>query len=452
MSEHRIDRERLAALARREAERFTTTHPKSAELASQARPHLLSGVPMHWMSDWGTPFSLFVSSAAGNRLVDVDGHEYLDFCLGDTGAMFGHSPAPVAAAIAQHATGGYTTMLPSPDAARVGALLAERFGLPVWQVCTSATDANRFVIRWARALTDRDKILVFDGCYHGTADDTLVRLHGGDTVPRPGLVGQVNDLAAHTVVAEFNDLAGVEALLARGDVAAVLTEPALTNIGMVLPEPGFIEGLRALTERYDTLLILDETHTISAGWGGWSGELRVVPDLLTLGKPVAGGLPAAVFGMSRAVAERAEAFLAQKEAGHSGMGTTLSANLFTLAAMRANLESVMTPNAYATMQDTAAYLAERLTALFDQHRLPWCVTQIGARCEFQFCAERPRTGREAEAAMDHELEAALHLYLLNRGVLITPFHNMTLCAPDTRRSDVDRLVDALGEALVELAD
>jgi len=448
----RLDRERLAAFARREAERFAATHPKSAELASQARPHLLSGVPMHWMSDWGTPFPLFVSNASGNRLVDVDGHEYLDFCLGDTGAMFGHSPAPVAAAIAQHAAGGYTTMLPSPDAARVGALLAERFGLPVWQVCTSATDANRFVIRWARALTGRDKILVFDGCYHGTADDTLVRLHDGGTVARPGLVGQVYDPAAHTVVAEFNDLTGVEALLAQGDVAAVLTEPALTNIGMVLPEPGFIEGLRELTERHGSLLILDETHTISAGWGGWSGELRVVPDLLTLGKPVAGGLPAAVFGMSRAVAERAEAFLAQKEAGHSGMGTTLSANLFTLAAMRANLELVMTPNAYATMQDTAAYLAERLTALFGLRRLPWCVTQIGARCEFQFCAERPRTGREAEAAMNHELEAALHLYLLNRGVLITPFHNMTLCAPDTRRSDVDRLVDTLAEALAELAD
>jgi glutamate-1-semialdehyde 2,1-aminomutase len=253
-------------------------------------------------------------------------------------------------------------------------------------------------------------------------------------------------------VAEFNDLAAVEALLARGDVAAVLTEPALTNIGMVLPEPGFIQGLRELTERYGSLLILDETHTISAGWGGWSGELGVVPDLLTLGKPVAGGLPAAVFGMSRAVAERAEAYLEQKEAGHSGMGTTLSANLFTLAAMRANLESVMTPNAYAAMTDTARYLAERLAALFGQHRLPWCVTQIGARCEFQFCAERPRTGVEAEAAMDYELEAALHLYLLNRGVLITPFHNMTLCCPDTHRGDIDRLIDTLDTALAELLD
>jgi len=445
-----LDRTRLAALSRREADRFATTHPRSDELARQARPHLLSGVPMHWMSDWGTPFPLFVNGASGNRLSDVDGHDYLDFCLGDTGAMFGHSPAPVANAIAQRAAHGYTTMLPSPDAARIGVLLAERFGLPVWQVCTSATDANRFVIRWARALTGRDKILVFDGCYHGTADDTLVRLQHSRTVARPGLVGQVYDLAAHTVVAEFNDLAAVEALLAQGDVAAVLTEPALTNIGMVLPEPGFIQGLRELTERYGSLLILDETHTISAGWGGWSGELGVVPDLLTLGKPVAGGLPAAVFGMSRAVAERAEAFLAQKESGHSGMGTTLSANLFTLAAMRANLESVMTPNAYASMTDTARYLAERLEALFGQHRLPWCVTQIGARCEFQFCAERPRTGVEAETAMDHELEAALHLYLLNRGVLITPFHNMTLCCPDTHRGDIDRLIDTLDDALAEL--
>lgn len=442
-----IDRTRLESLAHQETERFISANPTSRQLAQAARPHLLSGVPMHWMTDWGTPFPLFVDHARGVHFTDVDGHRYLDFCLGDTGAMFGHSPGPVAALVRELAERGYTTMLPTGNAARVGALLAERFGLPVWQFTTTATDANRSVLRWARALSGRSRILVFDGCYHGTVDDTFVRLTDRETRHRPGLVGQVHDLTLHTRVVPFNDLSAVEAALADRTVACVITEPALTNIGMVLPDPGFIEGVRALTCETGTYLVLDETHTISAGYHGWSGALGVVPDFLTLGKPVAGGLPAAVYGMSREVAKAAEAYLATKETGHSGMGTTLSANMFTMAAIRANLEQVMTRDAYWHMTATAAYLAERLEALFARLALPWCVTQIGARCEFQYCPVRPRTGVEAEAAMDDTLEGALHLYLLNRGILITPFHNMTLCCPETTHAHVDTLVDTLAEAL-----
>jgi glutamate-1-semialdehyde 2,1-aminomutase len=437
----------LESFLRKETQLFASRHPESQRLAAAARGHFLSGVPMHWMTDWGTPFPLFIRSASGNELIGADDERYLDFCLGDTGAMFGHSPEPVAEAVRRAAGSGFTVMLPSPEVAEVGRLLSERFRLPTWQICATATDANRFALRWARALTKRNKVLVFNGCYHGTVDETFLRLKDGEAIHRPGLVGQVQDLTRYGVVVEFNDLDAVAAALAKDDVACVLTEPALTNCGMVLPEPGFLEGLRELTRRHGTLLILDETHTLSTGPGGWGRAYGIEPDMLTVGKAIAGGLPAAVYGMSAQLAERAEAYLAGKEPGHSGMGTTLSANLFTVAALRANLEKVMTVAAYQHMTNTAAYLADELRILFARHRLPWCVTQIGARCEFQFSPHAPRNGSEAEAALDPTLEHALHLFLLNRGVVITPFHNMTLCAPQTGRSAVDTLTRTLDEGL-----
>ncbi|KZE25378.1 transaminase [Crenobacter luteus] len=447
----RFDRSAILSVIDGERRRFAATHPASERLARDSRGHFLAGVPMHWMSDWGTPFPLFVASAEGVTLSDADGHRYVDFCLGDTAAMFGHSPAPVAAALARAAPHGLSTMLPSPDAPAVGRLLAARFGLPVWQLTATATDANRAAIRWARALTGRGRVLVFDGGYHGTVDDTFVRLDHGRTAHRPGLIGQQADLTRHSVAVEFNDLAALEAALAAGDVACVLTEPGLTNCGMVLPQPGFLEGVRELTRRHGTLLILDETHTLSTGPGGWGRQAGVDADMLTVGKAIAGGLPAAVYGMSAEVASRAETLLATKEAGHSGLGTTLSANLFTLAALRANLEAVATPAAYLHMTGTASYLAHRLSELIARRHLPWCVTQIGARCEFQFSPSPPATAREAAAAMDGELSLALHLFLLNRGVAITPFHNMMLCAPATTREHVDTLATALDAAIAALA-
>ncbi|RXZ45395.1 aspartate aminotransferase family protein [Crenobacter cavernae] len=445
-----LDRHAIHAVAAAERQRFADTHPASQRLAQESRGHFLAGVPMHWMSDWGTPFPLFVEKAQGVTLTDADGRRYTDFCLGDTGAMFGHSPAPVAEALAAAAGRGLTSMLPSPDAPVVGRLLAERFGLPVWQLTATATDANRAAIRWARALTGRSQVLVFNGCYHGTVDDTFVRLKNGRAVHRPGLIGQQADLTRHTVAVEFNDLAALEAALSSRDVACVLTEPALTNCGMVLPRPGFLNGVRELTRRYGTLLILDETHTLSSAPGGWVRQAGIAPDMLTVGKAIAGGLPVAVYGMSAAVAILAEAYLARKEPGHSGLGTTLSANLFSLAALRANLEAVATDAAYQHMTGTASYLGHRLSELFALHHLPWCVTQIGARCEFQFAVSPPANGREAEAAMDPELEHALHLFLLNRGVAITPFHNMMLCAPATTRAHVDTLVTTLEAAIAAI--
>ncbi|MCY1287308.1 Glutamate-1-semialdehyde 2,1-aminomutase [compost metagenome] len=445
----------VATLAARERERFVQQNPKSIALAERARHSLFGGVPMHWMSDWSTPSPLFVNRAKGARFHDVDGHEYVDFCLGDTGSMFGHSPDPIARAIAEQGANGLTTMLPGEDAVVAGELLAERFGLPYWQVATTATDANRFVVRWARAITGRKVLLVFDGCYHGTVDDVMVRYREGRTVHRSGLIGQAYDLTRYSRSVPFNDLAALEAALAQGDVAAVLCEPAMTNIGMVLPEPGYMERLRELTRQHGSLLIVDETHTISTGPGGCTRSWNLEPDFITLGKPIAGGVPCSVYGCSAEMAQAMQS--ARRHAsenshghGHSGMGTTLSANALAMHCMRANLESVMTEAAYAHMLPLAARLADGLRGLIHKHGLDWSVTELGARCEFQFCATPPKTGAQAEAAFHDSLQMALHLYLINRGILITPFHNMTLCCPDTSAADVDRLIATLDDALTEL--
>jgi len=445
----------VQALAAHERQRFLEQHPRSVALAGRARHALFGGVPMHWMSDWSTPVPLFVERAEGARFFDVDGHEYVDFCLGDTGSMFGHSPAPIAAALREQAGRGLTTMLPGEDAVVCGERLAERFGLPFWQVATTATDANRFVLRWARAITGRKVILVFDGCYHGTVDEAMVRARDGHTVHRPGLIGQARNLTQHSRVVPFNDLAALEAALAPGDVAAVLCEPALTNIGMVLPAPGFMARLRELTRQVGSLLIIDETHTLSTGPGGCTRAWDLEPDFLTVGKAIAGGVPCAVYGCSAAMAQAMQ--IARQHAselspghGHSGMGTTLSANALAMHCLRANLEQVMSDGAYAHMLAQAARLAAGLRALIARHRLPWSVTELGARCEFQFCPTAPRNGAEAEAAFHDSLQMALHLYLINRGILITPFHNMTLCCPDTAAADVDRLLATLDAALAEL--
>lgn len=440
------------ALALRECERaaFIANNPCSQALAQRAAGHLLFGVPLHWMSDWSTPFSLSVSHASGAAVVDVDGHQYVDFCLGDTGAMFGHAPAAVARALAQQAERGYTAMLPSEDAVWVAEELARRFGLPVWQFALSASDANRFVLRWLRAATQRAKILVFNGCYHGTVDDVFVDLVDGKPRQRDSLLGQVTDLTANTVVVEFNDLAALEAALADGDVACVLAEPVMTNIGMVLPQPGYWQAAQAILRRYGTLLVLDETHTISSGPAGYAAQHGLQPDALVLGKPIGGGVPCAVYGFSRALATRVEQAKRQAPPGHSGIGTTLSANMLSMAAMRATLSEVMTDAAYTQMFALADDLATGLRQAIARHGLPWCVTQVGARTEFQFASESPINGSAAGQILDSELEQLIHLFLVNRGMLITPFHNMMLVCPQTSRPDIARFLAAFDDCLQQL--
>jgi glutamate-1-semialdehyde 2,1-aminomutase len=446
-----VSARRIGGLRQREAAAFAAARPRSAECIAAGAPHWLSGLPMHWMRDWPMPFPMVVKKALGARIVDIDGNRLDDFCLGDTGAMFGHSPAPVARAIRRQARRGLTTMLPGEDAAAVGALLAERFGLPVWQVATTATDANRFALRVARAVTGRPKILVFNGCYHGTVDETFVRLRNRRAANRAGMVGEFRDLTSATRVVEFNDLPALRRALGHGDVAAVIAEPVMTNSCMVLPQPGFHEAMRQATRDAGTLLLIDETHTISTGPSGYTGAHGLEPDLFVLGKPVAGGVPASVWGMTREVAERFAAYDRARPAGHSGMGTTLSASPLQFAAMRATLEHLMTADNYAHMDELAGALAEGLGHAIETHALPWHVVRVGARVEF-VCAPGPLlNGTEAEKAHRPALEAAVHVALANRGCLIAPFHNMMLVSPATKRRQVDRLVAAFGDVVGELA-
>lgn len=441
-----------ASLLKNEFQRYLKLHPASYELGKKACQHFLYGVPMHWMNDWGTPAPLFVQQARGAHFTCADGIDYVDFCLGDTGAMFGHSPEPVAQTLERQARRGYTTMLPDMIAPEVGAALSEQFGLTCWQLTTTATDANRFVLRWARAVTDRKKLLVFDGCYHGTVDDTMVDVEAGKTISRASLLGQTADLGLLMVAVDFNDLAVVERELASGEFACLLTEPALTNCGMVPAQPGFINGLRELTQRHDTILILDETHTISSARGGWAHDAGIEPDFIVIGKPIAGGLPAAAYGFSEAMAARMILAKDAAPSGHSGIGTTLSGNMMTLAAIHATLTEVATPAAYAHMLGLAESLEKKLVALLQSYALPWCITRIGARLELQFCATAPINAKEARAAQNEVLEHAIHLYLLNRGVLLTPFHNMMLVCPETSEADIGQLLQVLEACLTTLIE
>ncbi len=448
-----IDGEALSRLAAREAVAFRATHPQSARLAQSSAVHWFGGVPMHWMRDWNTPHPLFVRRAQGVDVEDVDGNRYVDFCLGDTGAMFGHSPPAIARALAEAGASGITAMLPAERVARVGEKLSSLFGLPFWQMTQTATDANRAALRWARAVTGRLRIRVFDGCYHGTVDDTLVRAAPDSAEPggaraRAGLIGTSLDVSAATDAVPFNDAEAVEKVLARGRTAAVIAEPVMTNIGMVLPDEGFLARLRELTRRHGVLLIVDETHTLSSARGGYARAHGLESDIWVCGKAIAGGMPCAVFGFTAAVEEGMRRVQRERAGGHSGMGTTLSANALALACLEACIDELMTPSNYQAMLDCGAYLTAGLERLFAVHALPWHVSRVGARLEFGF-GRPPRTGAESDARAWPEVEHAIHLYLLNRGVLLTPFHNMLLCSPVTTTAHADRLLQALGEFLRE---
>lgn len=441
----------LEALIARERQSFSAARPRCAAFALQAGRHFPGGVPMHWMRDWPSPVPVYFQSARDAVVTDVDGHEYVDFCLGDTGAMFGHSPPAVAKAIANQAPLGLTTMLPDVRIAAVGEGLASLFGLPWWQLTQTATDANRAVLRQARMATGRPRVLVFDRCYHGTVDETLVIMgEDGGTLPRPGQIGRVHDPRATTVVVEFNDIAAVERALARGDIACVLAEPVMTNAGMVLPQPGFLESLRATCTRHDVLLAIDETHTLSSGPGGYARLHGLAADFIVCGKAIAGGVPCGIYGWSETVATRMRAADARRESGHSGIGTTLAANPLAIAALAASLAHLHTPGTYRLMEDRARQLQAGIRAALQAHAVDWQVSRVGARLEFG-PSPAPLTGRQSVESIDHALESALHLYLLNRGFLLTPFHNMMLASPVTSGSQVDAFLATFATALDEFA-
>ena len=433
----------------REIARFIAANPKSKAHATSAQGWF-QGVPFHWMLDWSSPFPIVAQEACGATLTSIDGQVFDDFCLGDTASMFGHSPAPLAKAIAAQAGQGLSYMLPTAKGAELGSMLAGMFGLPQWQVTTTASEANRAVIRWCRGITRRDKILIFNGCYHGAVDDVFVDLRDGRAVNRPSLIGQVQDLLPTTVAIEFNDVDALAAALRGGDIACVLAEPLMTNIGMVRDTPGFLRELRRLCDETGTILVLDETHTISSGYGGHSNMHGPKPDILVVGKSIGGGVPCAVYGFTDEIAKRMAALNASRPAGHSGIGTTLSANALAITAMHAMLGQVITRDAYAHMLAMADRLVAQLNGVIGTHALDWHVSHVGARIELVCSAIPPRNGSEARAVMEPALESTIHLYLSNRGILLAPFHNMMLVSPVTQAAQVDRLAAELNSALTEL--
>src|ERR1700722_9243808 len=447
-----IDRDRLQSLTQSQQQKFIRERPKSKALFERARKSLLGGVPMNWMVKWAGAFPPFVREAHGAEFIDVDGHRYVDLCLGDTGAMTGHSPAATVSAAQQQVGRGITLMLPGEDSVWVGEELQKRFGLPFWQFALTATDANRFSIRLARQITGRNKILVFNWCYHGTVDETFITLELDGTLgPRRGNIGPPVDPAVTTRVVEFNDVAGLETALAHGDVACVLAEPAMTNVGIVHAQPGYHAALRELTRKHGTLLIIDETHTICAGPGGYTRAENLDPDILVFGKAIGGGIPGAAYGFSQDVAERIGARQELENCDVGGIGGTLAGNALSLAAMRATLTEVLTKEAF----DRMIPMAERWTAgvarAIADAELPWHVTRLGCRAEYLFGPTKPKNGAEAHDAMDFELERFMHLYAMNRGILLTPFHNMALMSPQTEADDVDRHTKVFREAVRELA-
>jgi len=445
-----IDRNKVDSLLSQERARFEREHPRSKTLFERARSSLLAGVPMNWMTRWVGGFPVFVDEAQGSRFRDVDGHDYIDFCLGDTGAMAGHSPVPSIAGIAERVSRGITLMLPSEDSIWVGEEMARRFGLPYWQFALTATDANRFVLRLARDVTQRPKVLVFNWCYHGTVDESFATLSGGEVVARSGNVGPPVDVSRTTRVCEFNDVESLEAELAHEDVACVLAEPAMTNIGIIHPDPGFHESLRELTRRHGTLLVIDETHTICSGPGGFTKANELEPDVVTIGKPLAAGLPAAAYGLSEEVAQRILARSELIDADAGGIGGTLAGNALSLAAMKATLENVLTEEAFEHMISLAERFADGVTKVIDSRGLDWHITRLGCRTEYLFTKERPRTGSEAAASRDEALDELMHLYSLNRGILLTPFHMMALMSPQTTAADVDVHSEVFDSAVAEL--
>lgn len=447
-----IDRDRLASLYAREQELFAKRNPKS-QAAFEKADHLFGRVPMTWMNKKAGGFPIYFDRAMGNTIWDIDGNEYIDFALGDTGSMAGHSaPAVVEAIIDQVQTkGGLTTMLPTENAEWVGKNLTERFKMAKWSFSLTATDANRWAIRLVRAITGKPKILFNSYCYHGSVDESLIVVGpDGEGMMRPGNVGAPVDVTETSRVAEFNDLEGLERQLKNGDVAAVLMEPALTNIGIVLPEPGYLSGVRELTRKYDALLIIDETHTFSAGWGGMTTRDNLEPDLFVIGKAIAGGIPTGTYGLSEEFAEKVLARTDLDLVDMGGVGGTLAGNPLQVAAMRATLEKVLTKDNFEKMIDLCTYFTNEVQNLFDKYNLDWSINQLGARAEYRFAKPYPKNGTDAYHSADAELEDFLHVYLANRGIMLTPFHNMALMCPTTKREEIDCHTEIFEAAIKEL--
>ena len=440
-----LNLESCDALMTREQQRFYQANPRSHELFEASKESFLNGVPMNWMTKWACPFPLFAEQARDSHLVDVDGHRHLDLCLGDTAAFFGHSPAALRDALAEQANNGLAMMMPTEDVLAVGAALQRHFGLKYWQVAMTATDANRFAIRLARAITGRHKVLVFNGCYHGSLVETLVELDGDQVVPNEDSIGGECDPASTTRIVEFNDVNALAHALSFGDVACVLAEPVMTNCGVVLPDEGFHDQLRSLTREHGALLLIDETHSIATAAGGYTKAFALNPDILTLGKSAGGGVPVAVFGFSAHTKERIDAILATDGVGIYAVGGTLAGNALSMRALKVTLESLMTDAAFETMTQVAEVIEAGIVACFERYKLPWYTLRIGACVSYGFHDAPPRNGGQAMAEAQPQIDHLLHLFLINRGILITPFQNQLLVCPQTTLEDAAYHTEVFGE-------
>ena len=407
---------------------------------------------MHWMRKWPGGFPVFVAEAKGARFVDVDGIEYVDFCLGDTGAMTGHAPDADAEGGDRPVSQGDHAHAPERGRA-VGLGRADPpFGVSSWQFALTATDANRFTIRLARHLTGRSTILVFNWCYHGTVDETFATL-GADGVvrARSGNLGPPVDPAVTTRVVEFNDLDALERELAHGDVALVLAEPALTNIGIVHPGAGLPRRApRAHAAARHAARDRRDAHDLLRPWRVHAGarpRARRRHDRQADRRRHPRGRVRVLRGGRRAShgANRARGRRRRRRGRDAGR------NALSLAAMRATLGEVLTEEAFARMIPLAERWTEGVEAGIAESGLPWHVTRLGCRAEYLFGPDRPRNGAEAHAASDAALERYMHLFALNRGILLTPFHNMALMSPATTEADVDRHTEVFREAVLELA-
>ena len=433
-----VDRKRLSSLMRAEIARFEQERPRSRELFDKARHRMPDGVPMLWMAKWPGPWPVYVDYAQGAHFTCADGIDHVDLCLGDTGAMVGHSPKPTVDALSAQLAKGITTMLPTEDAEIAAGMLAERFGVPMWQFTLTATDANRAMIRYSRAVTGKKKVLVMDYCYHGSVDETFATLDdNGAVVERRGNIGAPVPPSETTVVVPFNDVPALEAAFATGEIACVLVEPAMTNIGIVLPEPGWHDALRELATRHGAVLIIDETHTLCAGPGGMTQRDGLRPDAVVVGKTIAGGIPAGAYGMTQELGDKVRSSLHLEDIDVGGVGGTLAGNALSLVGIRATLGEVLTRESYPGMIDQATRWTQGVSQALEDWNVPWQVTQLGTRAEYSFLPHAPHDGGEAAHADDFELQQYLHLHALNRGILMTPFHNMALMSPATSSQDVD---------------
>ena len=446
-----VDRERLSSLMRAEIARFEQERPRSRELFDKATHRMPDGVPMLWMAKWPGPWPVYVDHAQGAHFTCVDGIDHVDLCLGDTGAMVGHSPKPTVDALSAQLAKGITTMLPTEDAEIAAGMLAERFGVPMWQFTLTATDANRAMIRYSRAVTGKKKVLVMDYCYHGSVDETFATLDdNGAVVERRGNIGAPVPPSETTVVVPFNDVPALEAAFATGEIACVLVEPAMTNIGIVLPEPGWHDALRELATRHGAVLIIDETHTLCAGPGGMTQRDGLRPDAVVVGKTIAGGIPAGAYGMTQELGDKVRSSLHLEDIDVGGVGGTLAGNALSLVGIRATLGEVLTPESYPAMIDQATRWTQGVSQALEDWNVPWQVTQLGTRAEYSFLPHAPHDGGEAAHADDFELQQYLHLHALNRGILMTPFHNMALMSPATSAQDVDAHTAHFREAVESL--